>query len=159
MSVQTKSRVHTKIKNKRKKEHSVLIGHMIQIGENTQMIRTRMTVEQAGTLLSSYCSKSSFYDSFRNYVCAKNRVSLSLLKFDGDEKLRKLNWYSQINRRRSEDKFINAQTFGNPDENLHVMMGNYGRNTTLKGQQAVPGKSMRRFFTRHHYNVYLVDEF
>ena len=79
----------------------------------------------------------------------KNKVSLTLLEFYEEVKFRRMDWYSKIDRARSEDQFINgfARKFGSP-EDVVVAIGDYSHAVSMSGQEPTKGKSIKKIFKK-----------
>lgn len=90
----------------------------------------------------------------------KNFTNNILTTYYQKEMFRKLEWYSFINKQKSESNMMNRfeDKFGSPDKVL-VLIGDYSENRPKKYQEPTKGKSIRRLFKNRGYKLHLVNEF
>ena len=72
---------------------------------------------------------------------------------------RKFNWYSFINKQRSEAQMMNRfqKVFGDPQDTV-ILMGDFSRKSCMKSCEPTKGKSIRKLFKNRGYELYLVNE-
>ena len=70
-----------------------------------------------------------------------------------------MDWYSKINRARSEDQFINgfARKFGSP-EDVVVAIGDYSIQDQCEDKSR-RNENLEEAFKKHNYKIYLIHEF
>lgn len=120
----------------------------------------KISIKQIESLLSETHSKSCLLDKVKNYIEKKSFIVHIITAFYKQEILRKLRWYSFINRQKSEMKMINnfKKKFGKPSKTI-VCIGDWSQKKQMKYQEPTKGKSFRQLFKQSGYKTYLVDEY
>jgi hypothetical protein len=142
--VETKSRLYAD-KIDQNKKNTILHG---------------MTIKGIENLLSRLNASSCEWNKAICYIQIKNLVNDLLLTYYEQYLFRKLNWYSFINTQRSEADMINRfeGCFGSPKDTI-ILMGDFSRKSCMKYQAPTKGKSIRKLFKNHGYQLYLVNEY
>ena len=127
---------------------------------SNKKIKDNLTIKNLETILTNYSSKSTNYNECVNYIIAKNIVNYYLEESYQETIYRKLNWYSWINKRKSEDRLMNKfkKKFGGPEEVI-IATGDFSENKPMKGFEPTKGKSFRKLFKKHGYKCYLINEY
>lgn len=118
------------------------------------------TVIEIESELSAYNSSSCIWSNVFSYLKTKNSTNFLLKDFYKKPIFRKQKWYGYLNKNRSEDKMVDrfAKLYGGPEETV-VVIGDFSRNQTPRGQEPVRGKFLRKKFKDRGYVVLLVNEF
>ena len=74
------------------------------------------------------------------------------------ENLRKLRWFKFINEQKSEQHMINKFKSKYGDNKL-VIIGDVSGHETMRNMEATKGRSFRKLFKKHHYDVFLINEY
>ena len=116
-------------------------------------------VKQAETVLSYYNSKTVDYDAFKEYIRQETLFNQRTDQFYQQDLWRKMKWRMWINRRRSEDQFLNRieATFGDPEEIL-ICYGNWSETQQMKHLMPSQGIGLRRLISKR-FKVVMVDEY
>lgn len=110
------------------------------------------------TELSNFNSKSCDYGKFKEYIKKKNEINNKLFYFYEQDYFRKLNWFSYINTKRSEDNLLNKieKVYG---KNIKIIMGDWNESGSSKiNYMSTPGISLKRKLSER-FEVYNLDEF
>lgn len=120
----------------------------------------KKTVKEIECLLSGLNSSSCIWSKAIKYIKLKNETNHSLLSYYEKEIHRELNWYSFINKQKSDADMINRfkNKFGDGNKNV-ILIGDYEQIKQMKYKEPSKGKSIRKLFRDNDYKVYLVDEF
>jgi hypothetical protein len=118
------------------------------------------TVKQYESMLSNYNSSSCIWSNVVKYINIKNDINYLLQSYYEKELYRKLNWYSFINKQKSEANMINnfKKKYGSP-ENTVILMGDFSQKHQMKFCEPTKGKSIRKLFTDAGYQLNLVQEY
>ena len=75
-----------------------------------------LTIEENQQILSKYNSRTMDTEQFKNYIKEKNLFAMRFGKFYQENFYRKLNFNTKINRKSSEDRFLERfkNMFGTP---------------------------------------------
>jgi len=113
--------------------------------------------EEERMLIDVPC-KTVDYSKFQKYITLKTCLDEKIGWFYQQELYRKMKWRSWIDRRKSEDLFLERvkKTYGSPDE-IVVCHGNWSQHRQMKYLHPTLGIGMRRLLGRR-YKVLLVDE-
>jgi hypothetical protein len=116
-------------------------------------------VTEAKTILSHYNSKSIDYQSFKEYLRQVSSFNQSTQYFYQQEIWRKMKWRVWINRRRSEDQFLNRieRVYGRP-EDIVICYGNWSETQQMKHLMPSQGIGLRRIVSKR-FETILVDEY
>jgi hypothetical protein len=118
------------------------------------------SVEEIESSLSNYSSKSCNFKKCTEYITEKNRVASITAEFYEEQLLRRLRWYSYINKCRAESKMLNRfeEKFGKPKD-VVLLYGDWSEAKTMRNQEPTKGIGMRRAFKKRGYTVLLVHEY
>jgi hypothetical protein len=118
------------------------------------------TVKKYESLLSNYNSSSCIWSNVVKYMNIKNYVNYCLQSYYEKELYRKLNWYSFINKQKSESNMINKfkKKYGSP-KNTVILMGDFSQTHQMKFCEPTKGKSIRKLFKDAGYQLNLVQEY
>jgi len=118
--------------------------------------RHHITAEES-VLTKSSC-RTVDYQKFKDYIHLKTTLDEKIGWFYQQELYRKMKWRTSIDRRKSEDRFLNRieQTYGPPEE-IVICHGNWSQGKQMKHLYPSLGIGMRRLL-RRRYKVLLVDE-
>lgn len=132
-------------------------GFFIKDSDSPERIITASEAEQ---LLSGMNSSSCIWEHAVEYIKTKNQVNHYVQKHYEQYIYRKLKWYSYINRQKADADMVNRfkAKFGGPDECV-FLIGDWEQRKQMKYKPPSKGKSVRKLFRNHGYEVYLVDEF
>ena len=119
--------------------------------------KVRLQITEIERKLSTVNSKSCDYTKFKEYIKLKNEISIQLYDLYKKEKFRRLNWYSHINRQRSEANLLHTikEKYG---EDAIIIMGDWKSSEQLKGNISTPNIGLKRK-VREKFMVYNFDEF
>jgi len=100
------------------------------------------------------------YENTLKYTKKKNEINNYLYAYYEKKLYRQLNWYSYVNKRKSETKMTNnfKKTFGD-NKKVLVCFGDWSQLQTMKFQEPTMGKSIRKLFRDAGYDLFLVDEY
>lgn len=150
--------------NQRKYEAKIIKYNEIRSYKMKHTLINGQTIEEINSSLSNHSSKSCDYKKCIEYITDKNKISQITNEFYNDWLFRKLRWNACINKRRSEDNMVNnfhKKLISNniPSNKVVLLYGDYSESKCMKNNEPSKGKSMRRLFRNHGYNVYLVNEY
>jgi hypothetical protein len=120
--------------------------------------RKNSGIEEIEQQLSGVNSKTVNYERFEEYIRVKRIVTDRVSQFYRDELCRKMRWRVCINRRRSEDMFLNRikEKYGDP-ENLLFCLGDWSQ-TRMRHMPSTLGIGMRRLI-RRRFTTVLISEY
>jgi hypothetical protein len=127
-----------------------------------QMIRERWKMEEGISDIESRIPthKTMVLDSYVNYLQYRNEHLPRLeAYYNENDRHNKLKWNTYINRRRSEQSFINRFTekYG---QDVAVVMGDWSdAGRTMKYQTSTKTKGWQKVFRSNHIPFFLLDEF
>lgn len=118
------------------------------------------TVKKYESMLSNYNSSSCIWSNVVKYMNIKNYINYLLQSYYEKELYRKLNWYSFINKQKSESNMINnfRKKYGSP-KNTVILMGDFSQKHQMKFCEPTKGKSIRKLFKDAGYQLNLVQEY
>ena len=107
------------------------------------------------TELTNFNSKTCSFEEFCMYVQKKNEINNKLFKLYEDKLFRKLNWFSYLNTKRSEDNLVNKiiEHYG---KDAKIIMGDYN-NSNRVHYMSTPGIGLKRKLAEK--KVFNLDEF
>jgi hypothetical protein len=117
-------------------------------------------LKQALEELKNYSSRTMDFDSFMEYVEAKNRFVDTYEYFYLEIWHRKFKWKTFINNKRSIDNFLNRfeTTFGSPHTTV-LAIGDWEQRQGISfGKEPTMGVGIRNWFRKRGYMVLLVGE-
>jgi hypothetical protein len=122
-----------------------------------QNYKNKTNISKIENKLSVYSSKTCNYKKFKKFIKEKNRLNKDLEKKYQQEIFRKYNWYSYINKKKTESKIINKikDEFG---KDMTLVMGDWSIGKQMKNFISTPNLGLKRKLNEH-YNVYNLDEF
>ena len=122
-----------------------------------QNYKNKTNISKIENKLSVYSSKTCNYKKFKKFIKEKNRLNKDLEKKYQQEIFRKYNWYSYINKKKTESKIINKikDKFG---KDMTLVMGDWSIGKQMKNFISTPNLGLKRKLNEH-YNVYNLDEF
>jgi len=108
-------------------------------------------------ILSNFNSKSCSLDVYKEFLEAKTMVNRVLLPEYANKIFRKYAWYSCIENKRAEKKFLDSidETFG---KNPVLILGDASLSTHMRGLAPMPNLKLTRKLKKR-YKVFLIDEF
>ena len=117
------------------------------------------TISQLEVALTTCDSKTTIYDEFKRYIQIHSLYSDQVSDFYQNLLFRKMKWRVSIDRRRSEDRFLNRieETFGLREQIL-ICTGNWSQQKQMRHLYPSMGIGMRKIIDRRFDQV-LVDEF
>ena len=106
--------------------------------------------------LSGFNSKSCDYNKFKEYVKKKNEINIKLFNFYEQTFFRKLNWFSYMNTKRSEDNLLNKieEVYGKEPV---IIYGDWNQSGKVNYTSTAGIKLKRKIAER--FKVYSIDEF
>jgi len=118
--------------------------------------KTRTDTIGLETELAKYNQKTCVYSKFKEYIKHKNLINSQLFKHYEEPLFRKLNWFSHINRQRSEVNLLNsiAKRFG---EDAVLIIGDWSHSGKIH-YMSTPGVSLKRKIAKR-FQIYSIDEF
>ncbi|KAL0215131.1 hypothetical protein P9112_007315 [Eukaryota sp. TZLM1-RC] len=121
---------------------------------------TTKAVAEWEATLSQFNSKSCRFDRFMEYIKQKNFVNSIVGQVYHQKIFRKLRWWAEINRTRSEAKMIQRfkSVIGDPSQ-VVIGIGDWEQRKHLKFKEPTKGKGLRILFKKAGYKVFLIDEF
>lgn len=143
-----------RIKETKRKKYGDLIDHK----KNNIQINDGSTIKEYETKLNKYKRKGMNLEQFLVYTSMKLKLQeqvQNLIHYD--VYLRKLNWFSYINKERHESKIMNElkNKYG---KDVTVVVGDWnGHNNKLK-YISTPGIGFKRRLAKE-FDVYLIDEY
>ena len=137
----------------RRAESQNLICHRIMESE-----KENYGVKEIESQLSKYNSKTVNYQLFKDYLREESKFNDQMDRFYQQEIWRKMKWRVWINRRRSEDQFLNRikESYGDPGDVL-ICYGNWSESQPMKYVMPSQGVGLRRLISRRFETV-MVDE-
>ena len=119
-----------------------------------------LDIEAEETILSVENSKSVFYRSYKSYFNKKLNYIAKVKEFYSGYVFRKLKLQVYQNTRKSEAKMINNFTkiYGGPKDTM-ICIGDYDQRNHMKYRPPSIGAGIRKIFRRHHFMIFLIDEF
>lgn len=138
----------------RQSESQILICRRIM-----NSVKENYGVDDAEKVLSYYNSKTTDYQKFKDYIKQESLFHQKTDHFYQQEIWRKMKWRIWINRRRSEDCFLNRieEVYGHPDDVL-ICYGNWGETQQMKYLMPSQGIGLRRLINKR-FNMVMVDEY
>ncbi|KAL0208899.1 hypothetical protein P9112_011486 [Eukaryota sp. TZLM1-RC] len=105
-------------------------------------------------------TKSCRFDRFMEYIKQKNFVNSIVGEVYHQKIFRKLRWWAEINRTRSEAKMIQKfkSVIGDPSQ-VVIGIGVWEQRKHMKLKEPTKGKGSRILFKKAGYKVFLIDEF
>ncbi|KAL0224047.1 hypothetical protein P9112_003437 [Eukaryota sp. TZLM1-RC] len=120
---------------------------------------TKSLVEWEATV-SQFNYKSCRFDRFMEYIEQKNYANSIVGEVYHQKIFRKLRWWAEINRTRSEAKMIQRfkSVIGDPSQ-VVIGIGDWEQRKRMKFKEPTKGKGLRILFKKAGYKVFLIDEF
>ncbi|KAL0218481.1 hypothetical protein P9112_004134 [Eukaryota sp. TZLM1-RC] len=121
---------------------------------------TTKSVAEWEATLSYFNSKSDRFDRFMEYIKQKNYANSIVGDVYHQKIFRKLRWWAEINRTRSEAKMIQRfkSVIGDPSQ-VVIGIGDWEQRKHMKFKEPTKGKGLRFLFKKADYKVFLIDEF
>ncbi|ARF09408.1 hypothetical protein Indivirus_1_31 [Indivirus ILV1] len=125
-----------------------------------QKYKDKTGISKIEAQLSDFNSKSCDIDKFKKYISKKNEINGKLFSAYCHEKFRKYNWYSFINKQKTESNLLNTieNKYGKEGKKLNIVIGDWGKGKQMRGFISTPMIGMKRVLARR-FNVYTIDEF
>jgi hypothetical protein len=119
-----------------------------------------LDIQVEETNLSTENSKSVYYRDYKRYFNKKLNYIVKVKEFYSDYFFKKLKLQVYQNTRKSEAKMINnfKRIYG-PPENVLICIGDYEQRKHMKYRPPSIGAGIRKIFRRHHFMIFLIDEF
>ena len=119
-----------------------------------------LDIQVEETNLSTENSKSVYYRDYKRYFKKKLNYIVKVKEFYSDYFFKKLKLQVYQNTRKSEAKMINnfKRIYG-PPENVLICIGDYEQRKHMKYRPPSIGAGIRKIFRRHHFMIFLIDEF
>ena len=119
-----------------------------------------LDIEAEETNLSTENSKSVFFRDYKKFFNKKLNYIAKVKQFYSGYVFRKLKLQVYQNTRKSEAKMINDFTklYGKPEE-VMLCIGDFEQRKHMKYRPPSIGASIRKIFRRHHFMIFLIDEF
>lgn len=119
-----------------------------------------LDIEAEETNLSTENSKSVFFRDYKSFFNKKLNYIAKVKQFYCGYVFRKLRLKVYQNTRKSEAKMINDFTklYGKPEEVI-LCIGDFEQRKHMKYRPPSIGASIRKIFRRHHFMIFLIDEF
>ena len=119
-----------------------------------------LDIEAEETNLSTENSKSVFFRNYKSFFNKKLNYIAKVKQFYCGYVFRKLRLKVYQNTRKSEAKMINNFTklYGKPEEVI-LCIGDFEQRKHMKYRPPSIGASIRKIFRRHHFMIFLIDEF
>ena len=108
--------------------------------------------------LAKYSKKSMNINNYLKYFQLKYAFKNKVLnETNYNNYLKKLNWYSYINRQKHESKIVNEikNKFG---EESVIIIGDWSKRDSMKGFISTPNIGFKRLISKN-FETYLIDEF
>ena len=150
---QDQRRFETRAKKQSKIHKNMKTDTLVEDEKNVQDMETEFG--------KCHNKKTNSYDKFFEYVKAKNELNIKLFDHYQEWIFRKFKLNSYINNQKSENKMIRnfRKKFGSPEEIIFVI-GDFDQgNHHMKGLEPTILKRIRKIFRRHHYILFLVNEY
>jgi len=121
--------------------------------------KTHHGIQALELVLSHYDSKTVNYQLFKEYLSIHTHFQPQIGGFYQQIVWRRMKWRTWINRRQSEDQFLNRmeQTFGSRDDVL-ICYGDWSQTQQMKYLMPSQGVGLRRLIQKR-FDVVMVDEF
>ena len=131
----------TESRNKRKRE-------IMKINKK------KSKIDELESEISDTLSTTVNFEKFKEYIKKKHEIGLKVKHFYEKELCRKLNWRTQIYRRKSEDLFLNniEKTFGKK-EDIAIVYGDWSRDTQMKYHVPTMGKGLRKLVEKNYLSM------
>ena len=119
--------------------------------------KNKTDISKIENKLSNYSSKTCNYKKFKKFIKEKNILNKELEEKYQQEIFRKYNWYSYINKKKTESKIINKikDEFG---KDMTLVMGDWSIGKQMKNFISTPNLGLKRKLNEY-YKVYNLDEF
>ena len=143
----------------RRKETEVKKYRTILQEKKNEMIEGK-TILQWETELSVLNKKTLNFDTFKDYLVAKNELNQKLGPFYSQYLFRKLKLGSYCRRQITEARMLRRfeKAFGTGKDAV-ICIGDWEQKQHMKFKEPVKGKGFRTLFRKNGYDVYLVNEF
>src|SRR3989344_1975010 len=115
------------------------------------------SIDKIEAKLSKYSSKTTNYDKFIKYARKKIRYRLQLNKINCyNEYVKKLKWFSYINKKRHEDNLLNKieKIYG---KNTKFIIGDWSQQSKIK-RLGMPNMGIKKLLLKK-FKCYLIDEY
>jgi len=115
------------------------------------------SIDKIEAKLSKYSSKTTNYDKFIKYARKKIRYRLQLNKINCyNEYVKKLKWFSYINKKRHEDNLLNKieKIYG---KNAKFIIGDWSQQSKIK-RLGMPNMGIKKLLLKK-FKCYLIDEY
>ena len=114
------------------------------------------TLTEINAELTTYNSKTVNIKKFMEYIKEKFKILPDIDKEYDETYVRKLNWFSYLNKRRHEDQLINKikDKYG---KDITIVIGDWGNKGGIK-HMSTPGIGLKRKL-KEHFEIYLMDEY
>lgn len=111
---------------------------------------------KSGLNIKSITNKNVGTELFK-YEIANQRLK----KHYTNETYRKLKWFSYLNKKKSESKFMkNFKKKMGSNSKVDVVIGDYSINSSnMKGTESVISSQIVKLFQKYNYNTYVIDEY
>ena len=106
--------------------------------------------------LNDHSSRTFNLIKFIDYIIVKSCVNCYLYEKYNTDFYKKLQWYSHINKQRSEAKLISRMK-GMFGKDACIIIGDWSEKMPIK-RISVPGLGIRRLLAKH-FKLYLIDEY
>jgi len=122
--------------------------------------KLKLDITRVENELSGYNSKTCNIEKFIKYMIKKIEVNEKLYSQYRDITFRKYKWYSYLNRKRSEDKMLNAieKKFGEKGKDLIMIIGDWSISKQMSHFISTPNLALKRKL-KTRFKVYNIDEF
>lgn len=129
----------------------------IEINEKLQKYRDNNGISEKEKYLCDYNSKSVNFETFSEYVKAKNKVNNELKEKYKAKIFRQQKWYGYINRQRTDEKIIKkiSDTYG---KDITIFFGDWSIGKQMKNFISTPNIRLKRLIAKH-FLTYNLDEF
>lgn len=133
-------------------------SHQQRCREITLREKVKYHIQEEEGVLSRYNCKTVDYQQFKEYIKLKTLMNDKIGTFYQQELYRKMKWRVYIDRRQSEDHFLNRieSTYGKREEIL-ICYGNWSQNRQMKHLMPTLGVGLRRIIQKR-FDLLLVDE-
>jgi len=138
----------------RRSESQILICQRIMESEKEKWGVKKIELE-----LSKYNCKTVDYNGFKKYIQMESSFNIQTDHFYQLDIWRKMKWRVWINRRRSQDQFLNRieKVFGR-SEDIVICYGNWSETKQMKYLMPSLGIGLRRLVSKR-FETFLVDEY
>jgi hypothetical protein len=143
--------------NRQRIKETKRIEYQRKLEKHKSLIIDGESINDIESELSDYNSKSTYLNTFLNYVTIKNKTNNKLFEKYENLIFRKLKWYGYINRQRSEERLVNniKKTYG---DDVVLMMGDWSISKQFKNFISTPMIGLKRMLG-DHFDVINVDEY